>query len=316
MSKNGRTALARRTSVSYLLKGSVALSILVAVTACQAAVMKDKVEPEPTEPAFSFVGTWRYEAPRWEMLEDGEDYVMVGAAVRTLTFTESRWILHIVTIPNDLAPADLDLADETRSGTWGSVTGSTITKTFLDWNDEEDRPNDDPTNMILKYHIVSGDVVLMQHWHEYEPDERYAKMERVKSPEADLVGRWVQEFENEDEAWTREITLGADGSFRRLFTGHSPPSRHDVTGTYELDSDEKFIFVTITETLNNGELATGPFWAPGELLRFAYAPSNNRNLIVMSLPWREQLYDLDLGMKVDRPEVPYGDYFARPTKVE
>ena len=198
----------------------------------------------------------------------------------------------------------------------GSVTDSTITKTFLDWNDEEDRPEDEPTHVIRKYDI-SGDVVFMQPWHENEPTNRYVIVERVENPVADLVGRWVQISENENGPWMVAMTLGADGSFQRVYTEERtalPPL--DVTGTYELDPDEKYILVTITSTLGNGEAITGASWAPGEKLRFAYAPSNNPNLIVLSLPWWEQQYDSDLGMRVEHPENPHGAYWDRLTKVE
>ena len=322
MNGTGRIGVARSISVKYLLRASVALSILVTVTACQSAVMKDKPDPEPPEPAFSFVGTWRYETPRREMLVDGEDYVTVGAEVRTLTFTKSRWILHTITIPNDFAPPDLDLHDDASSGEWGSVMDSTITKTLLDWNDEEDRAHDEPTHVIRKYHVASGGLVLMQPWHDDQPDDPYVRVERVDDPEADLVGRWMQDFENEDEAWNVDMSLGADGSFRRVFTRARGPQelrRLEVTGTYELDMVEKFIHVTIAMTFGNGEPWSAeefPFWGPGESLRFAYAPSNNPNLIVMSMPWWEQMYDRDLEMKVDRPENRYGAYWDRLTKVE
>ena len=210
----------------------------------------------------------------------------------------------------------MDVNDHTEAGTWGSVTDSTITKTFLEYNDEEDRAHDEPTDVIRKYGI-SGDVVFMQPWHDNEPTEPYVRVERIKNPVADLVGRWVQDFEDEDEAWNVAMTLGADGSFRRVFTSES--LTHDVTGTYELDADEKFIHVTITLTLANGEprpAAEHSFWSPDEKPRFAYAPSNNPNLIVMSMPWEEQRYDPDLGMKVDTPENRYGAYRDRLTKAE
>ena len=308
--------------MKYLLRASAALAMIVSLAACERAVIKEP-EPDPVEPAFSFAGTWRYETPRWERLVDGEDHEIVGTEIHTVTFTKSRWIEHRITIPNDLAPPDMDVNDHTDAGTWGSVTDSTITKTFLDWNDEEDRPHDEPTLLIRKY-AISGDVVFMQPWHENEPTEQYVRVERVNNPVADLVGRWVQDVDNEDEAWNVVMTVGADGSFQRVYTSERGPedntvSTHDVTGTYELDSDEKFIHVTITSTLSNGELWTAadyPSWGPGAKLRFAYAPSNNPNLIVMSMPWREQQYDSDLGMKVENPENPYGAYWDRLTKVE
>ena len=310
-----RCQAARKIPVTYLLRLSAALAMIVSLAACERAVTNEP-EPDPMETTFSFVGTWRYETPRSEMLVDGEDYEIVGTEIHTVTFTKSRWIEHRITIPNDLAPPDMDVNDHTDSGTWGSVTDSTITKTFLDWNDEEDRPEDEPTHVIRKYDI-SGDVVFMQPWHENEPTNRYVIVERVENPVADLVGRWVQISENENGPWMVAMTLGADGSFQRVYTEERtalPPL--DVTGTYELDPDEKYILVTITSTLGNGEAITGASWAPGEKLRFAYAPSNNPNLIVLSLPWWEQQYDSDLGMRVEHPENPHGAYWDRLTKVE
>ena len=310
--------VARATSVKCLLRASAALAILAAVTACKAAVTKDSEPPGEPEVAFSFVGTWRYEQPRWEMLEEDEGHVIVGTDIRTLTFTKSRWIEHVITVPNDLAPPDMQLWDFADSGTWGSVTGSTITKTFLGWNDEEESPNDEPTHVVRKYHIVSGNLVLMQLWYHDEPDEDpYVRIERVNNPEADLVGRWVDD-DGENKV---VVSLGADGSFHRVFTRTVPLvdelNEHETTGTYELDTDEKFILVTLTQTLWDGEVRdVGPFWEPGEILRFAYAPSNIPTRIAFSNAWREQTYDPDLGMKVDIPENRYGAYWQRFRKVE
>lgn len=260
--------------------------------------------PTTTEP-LSLWGTWqRYTA--WEDDEDGWIEQVV-----TLTLTGTRFIEHIVRFDSNSREI-LDTWSE--QGGW-SDNGTTVTKIFFE--DEQEHPVD-------KHYVIVGDLLAVDHWGAWEPLEELDVFTRVQDPVADLAGRWVQDFEDEDEAWSVSMTVGADGSFRRVYSLEKTPDEdrlksHEITGTYELDTAEKFILVTITSTVGDGELWLSPdypFWSPGERLRFAYAPSNDPNLIVMSMPWWEQRYDRDQGMKVDRPENRYGAYWDRLTKVE
>ena len=250
-------------------------------------------------------GTWQRRSA-WDDDENGwiEE-------VLTLTFTGTRFITYTVMFNTDNGEI---LNTRSDQGGW-TGNGASVTTTFLE---------DDQEHSVDKRYVLAGDLLAVNPWWSDEPRQELDVFTRVQDPVDDLVGRWVQDFEEEDETWNVAMTLGADGSFRRVFTLEKTLDEDRikslaVTGTYELDTAEKFILVTITSTVADGELWTSPdrpFWSPGERLRFAYAPSNNPNLIVMSMPWWEQRYDFDQEMKVDIPEHRYGAYWDRLTKVE
>ena len=260
----------------------------------------------PTQPS-TLRGTWQ-RSTAWDDDEDGWIEQLV-----TLTFTATRFISHQVRFDTDTDSREI-LHTGSEQGGW-TGHGTSVTRVILE---------DDQEHSVDKQYVIVGDLLAINPWDAGEPLEELDVFTRVHDPVSDLVGRWVQDFEDENEAWNVTLTIGADGSFRRVFTRNRPLDTDrlkslDVTGTYELDAAEKFILVTITSTVGDGELWMAPdfpFWSPGERLRFAYAPSNNPDLILMSMPWWEQRYDHDQGMKVDRPENRYGAYWDRLTKVE
>ena len=249
----------------------------------------------------SLHGTWR-RSGAWTNDEDE-----TIESIDIITFTASRSISDGVEFNDD----NNEVLDTwTWSAGWiDHVSGGSATRI------------EPGHSAVVKQYVIAGDLLAINHWGDNEPREDFAVFTRVHDPIADLVGRWNLDYEDDDEAFNVKITIGDDGSFHRVFTLEKTSDEdriksHTVTGTYELDTAEKFIFVTITETLFDGELGDDPFWRSGEILRFAYAPSNNPTQILMSNPWSEQEYDHDQGMKVDNPEFPYGDYWERLTKVE
>ena len=251
----------------------------------------------------SLRGTWQG-GGAWYEEEDGtwrED-------IETLTFTESRFILYGESFNTDNNEI-FDTWDS--SGGWiDHVSGDSVTRI------------EHGHDAVVKQYVIAGDLLAINPWGDNESNNGFNVFTRVHDPVADLVGRWSRDYEDDEgRSGNITITIGADGSLQREYSpeillDEDDVLSHTVTGTYQLDTAEKFIFVTITETVVDGELSNNPFGSPGQILRFAYAPSNNPNQILMSIPWNEQEYDHAQGMTVDHPEHPYGAYWDRLTKVE
>ena len=276
-------------------------------------------EPPPAmDPARDLIGTYRAQI---DIVEGG------GLETVTLTFTPSRWIWHSTGVGYQ------------QSGGW-SISGSTVTKTWYDWDTQSIRS-------VAKQFSFDGTDLIVDPWDYGEPSEdaedreRYTKVENPLP--ASMIGSWAgPRYEDVDgtpmftETWryilraddTVTFEVVPEPDFVKIpFPGADPYPPECHHGTLTIDPSE--LFITFTDTTPNAaELPQAPNQVPnievfrGKTWRNAYAPTDRPDVIVMSTWWQEQLWpgeNLPVEEQIaavwrDNPRFPYGGYWLTLTR--
>ncbi|MDE0447380.1 MAG: Ig domain-containing protein [Spirochaetaceae bacterium] len=268
--------------------------------------------------ASSFDGTWQRRTEWWE--EDA----MVGTYIDTLTFTESRYILHRAHYRTGSTSVEYEWAG---SGTWES-TDTTLTRIWMhNQDDDDDAP--DVLTRVRKHYLWNEErtILCVQHW-EHDQEEldsaecdRHERVTRVPS----LAGMWTgdNEYENDDNGETVHqvfnLAFESDNSFRfdlEYTGGHEEVFR--IAGTWAPDPDRDFGFLVTVESVfktEYGEPEDLSHWR-GQVLRWSYAPTDKANKIQVSVYWDEHGWNPDKRQHTDdgNPRHPYGNYWLTMTR--
>jgi hypothetical protein len=264
-------------------------------------------EPPPAmDPARDLVGTYRAQI---DIVEGG------SLETVTLTFTPSRWIWHSTGVGYQ------------QSGGW-SVSGSTVTKTWYDWDTQSIRS-------VAKQLSFDGTDLIVDPWDWSDPSESVEDRERYTKVEnplpSSMIGSWAgPRYEDIDgtstftETW--RFILRADGTVTMevvpepefILTplpGADPEPPQCYHGTLTIDTSE--LFITFTDTTSNArernddnvQVFENKTW------RNAYAPTDRQDVIVMSTYWSEQLWPGEAAaVWRDNPRAPYGNYWLPLTR--
>ena len=247
-----------------------------------------------------------------------DDDTVQGLRRYTLAFTKERWIGHFAHFRAD---GTFDEEESyTQSGTW-TATDTEITRTWYD---------DGGLKSLPKAYSWGDDertVLYLKNWERENAfeDVDYWLYTKGEAPGADLTGTWRRErlevHEDDDgnitrafNTWTLEIT----GDTLTYTTTEQPEEDFGTdtmtvviqTGTLEQDTEEMFVWQTITEVSVNGQ----PDPSDGRIgLRLRWGYFQVANSLIMSPYWDEMRPDEDLGA-IDNPDVPFGDYWLRLAK--
>lgn len=277
----------------------------------QFRIVVEPVVVTPTTEESLMGAVWVHE-DGWQN-EDGPQ----GTRRYMLVFTKNRWIAHFAHVRAD---GTFDEGPSyTQSGTW-TATDTEIIRT---WKNDDLRSlpkayswgNDERTDLYLKNWERENDFDDVDYW-------LYTKRE---APGADLTGTWRRERLEEDEddngnitrvlrTWTLDITgdtltytftaqpeedFGTDTMFVEI-----------LTGTLEQDTEEMYVWQTVTAVSRDGQ----PDPSDGRIgLRLRWGYFQVANSLIMSPYWDELRPDDDLGA-IDNPDVPFGDYWLRLVK--
>ena len=289
-------------------------ALLVAVIGCKGTTpAEDPVEPPapPTTAQSLMTGAWQYTASYDYVNREGLEVTVTETA--TLTFTPSRWLVHIAW--EDTTERS---GDYVNSGGW-TVTGASS----IDWDrwiwGEEGREqefsnkefywgNEERTELFLNtWH--SDDALYFQRW------------TSAGATSADAMGTWHGEEDfrvrSAGETEYTPITelylmeVGAD-TFTHTETRIDPREGRSgdevITGTLEVDEAERFLWVTVTEVTYNGvPLDADDHPLLGARTRWAYYIVGGRMYLST---WLDEMdYDRETGnWIVGDPEFPYGHY--------
>ena len=247
-----------------------------------------------------------------------EDDIVQGPRRYMLVFTKERWIAHFAHIRAD--GTFHEGPSYTQSGEW-SATDTEITRTWKDDDMLRSLPkayswgNDERTALYLKNWERENDFDDVDYW-------LYTKRE---APGADLTGTWRRERLEEDEddngnitrvlrTWTLDIT---GDTLTYTFTeqpeedfGTDTMSVEILTGTLEQDTEEMYLWHTVTAVSRDGQ----PDPSDDRIgLRLRWGYFQVANSLIVSPFWDELRPDDDLGA-IDNPDVPFGDYWLRLVK--
>ncbi len=293
--------------------GTYPLTYTASTSGGESASLKFTVDVESSFSA-SFLGTWK-------MIEPFDDDGMTGTETYILTFTENRYVEYSVRRSTGTL-----IDDGVNSGTW-SYTEEFITRTWHEWDDDNDRPFVEPINVRKDYMWVEGgNVLFMKPWFsDAEGEERYSRYERVTDSIPSLAGVWnaENEYVNDDNGQTVyrvwKLAIDSDNSFRfdlEYTGGHEEV--FSIAGTWMPDPDRDFGFLVTVESVfktEYGEPEDLSHWS-GQVLRWAYAPTDNANKIQISVYWSEHGWNADQHQHTDdsNPRHPYGNYWLTMTR--
>ena len=294
---------------SYLSASFAVVFAVLLFGACAQAVKTVDPEPEPSQPAPTFIGTWST-LSGW--YKDNEH---LGNRRHTLTFTTKKRAIEVVEHICDPDQSCPDREDWASSGTW-SKTDTTITRTWLD--------DDELQNVVKNYYWgdEAGSVLLMNSWDNDRPEEgrEFKAYTRVADPGISLTGTWTWTYTDEEEDITRVVTytFAEDGTltYSRLRTERNNVRLLSLIGTYTHDLEKRVVLHTITsaQRTEDGEEASTTDIHTGHTLRSAYAPASDANTIALSPFSEEQAYDrvaMDWINDIDRPFGDYGRLFQK-----
>ena len=104
----------------------------------------------------------------WPVWHDDE---IVGSATAVLTFTDSRYVRYVLEENSDGTFID----DWTESGTW-DATDAMITRTWVDWDGDNNRWHTETTSVTKVYTWTEGGKVLfMEPWGNEEKTDAFAR---------------------------------------------------------------------------------------------------------------------------------------------
>ena len=299
MSKRRRKGSAGRTGLLFGMMVLV-IAFVTILGGCSSATPKAQAAPEEPGDAVepTLLGTWTTTGGHYN-----ENDEHIGSIKYTLTFTKSRWIEH------RLARLDDGTLDGQRatSGAW-EVDGSTITRTWLDYDDEQLVEK----SVGKQYVWASEDVVFIHQWPEDRAETRFWRYTRVRDPiPGSIVGTWgfEQPINREEGQSTGVYTFTID---ENTFTEHYVESGTTsevwiLRGSIRHVPDENQFHFTVNSGTANGiitdELST---MFIGHELRVAFAPTGIENQVAFSYYYHELKYDSTTDMWVNRHK--YGSY--------
>lgn len=255
----------------------------------------------------SFIGTWQ-STLGWE-----EDDRIVGTYTDTLTFTKNRYIQN----RSFYRTGETSTEDTwVHGGSWeANPTDRTLTRIWYHNHDDDDETPDRLTKVRKNYlWNVDRTVLCVEHWaadREHLDSSNCELYRRVASPPpAGLLGEWTGI--GHDDNWNIVITdtrftvsngrIEEDGRFIG-FT---------LTGTYEVNLEELFIMMTIEDALEDGNTSVldgDEQWWKGQVSRWAFAPTDDPNRIIVSTHYEEHEWLEQTQEWIDSTETPYGDYW-------
>jgi hypothetical protein len=256
--------------------------------------------PTPGAAPLPLQGTWQTTG-NWNHEDHGEI-----TEQKALTLTPSR-SLDVSTIYNDSNV----LVDHWTDHSGWSSSGTTISKTFLD---------DDVLQTVNKEFVIAGDFLAVHEWWKNEPTMSFQIWKRVHDPLPDLSGVWTSATERMDydtgQTIHRTFTNTMDSStgsfaFETVVSGAGRDEVFGYTGTFVVDSDELMFLVTVDSVSKvvHGEPEDLSHWS-GQVLRWAYAPTDHQSRVMVSVYWNEHGWDADRVQHTDgaHPRYPWGNY--------
>ena len=273
--------------IAYRWALLLAVAAAIALAGCRGATPATDPEPPeppaPPDPAALLVGTWTFTDP--------------DNLVQTLTFTGGaapRAIIHYAERDAD----DTVTAMSVETGTW-SVADGIVTRTF----------NDEGTTVHVPklYRLTDDGALIMQPWDwgEVSDDpEAMVTYAPVAAPLAGLIGPTWQWRRNEGAFTVSSmLTLNADGTFASVSTIPDGTVR-TLAGAYQWDAETltaALSDMTFTVHPPGGEPETNPWTADRDPFWYAFAPTNDPDVIVVSPPHLDHT----------QPYGQYGDYYDK-----
>ena len=304
----------RRAGAPALVALAVVLAL--ALSACS-GMMKALPESEETpEPEANIAGTWIAERK-----EDGwspcceEDVEYQISEKRTVTFTKSQFIQDTIFYDRNTMEVLDDYHDQ---GKYTLNADGTITKIWLqDHDDDDETPR--LRREVVKQYTLLEDELYLEDWFHDRPGASFDYHKRAAM--LDFEGTWIGDHEYEDDGViyvsTLTLTLAGDSfTYSEIeLTDGTEDRNFQINGTFEFDSEELFLSVTVAgATLNGDLLDTIDPWVPGTKLRFGVGPTDQPERIRLSRFYNEQQFNPAIGVWSDRPESPSGDYWQQMTK--
>ena len=253
-------------------------------------------EPPPAmDPARDLIGTYR---------------ATVDGDVVTLTFTRSRWIRHV-------ASQGLFVGCDDKSGGW-EATDAIVTKKWT----EIDEDGMIQTRSAAKAYAWGNDdrsVLLMDPWESAENGGNQRSYIRVDDPLPEtLTGVWKTVMVNErlthglEEEWS--YSINSDGTFTFMIDRPEVPgARSDFrvdADRWIVDQSEYFLTLRGTRSAAQPDNPANHYY--DKVFRNGYAPTNEKNQIVFSM-WFDEQMRTDLVWS-DNERHPYGCYWLILTR--
>ena len=237
----------------------------------------------------------------------------MGTSEHTLTFTKSRYVS--TTSEKDLGG---QVTDEYQlSGTW-RATDTTVTRTWYNWDEENDRRVNEPTRLAKNYLFAdAGGDLLIKPWIWDDPTDDYWRYTRVTNPIQNLLtGTWEWDCQECDPHERVTIIFSDDNSYTRRWvsTSDTSVSAFRQEGSYNHDVENGFILLmpsAVTSTENGEPVEVTKETEErfvGQTLRLAYAPTERPDVIAVSPYVIEQDWNPTTRMREDDSNYPYGDY--------
>ena len=293
MMRTYRYGVALQSCLMKPLWAVVPLVAVIAVLGCQQAMSPDPA-PEPEPPKPTLIGTWQFVSP-----EHDDDGTLVRTKTLTLTFTSAARFIEFYVVRR----LDGSIEDRWReTGTW-TTTQDTVTKTYYEWDEENDRRFEQPT--AVNKHYTWGDeareVLFIHPWGSNDDERHYVRGTRVEDPiPYPLTGTWTGFPYWDVDRKPLTFTFG-DAFTERYDDGEETFA---LAGEWRLDEDNLYFFVTVenaSATIDGVAVEDfDPTRFVGHELRYAFAPTGLANTILLS-PFRiERSYDAVTSMWVDR----------------
>lgn len=248
-------------------------------------------------PPATLRGTWR-QTEAWDDDEDG-----LVTQIRTLTFFGTRFVEH--NVRHDSLSGE-QVREWSEGGGW-TDTGTSVSKMYFE---------DDRMVTVDKHYVLAGDVLAINAWWAENPRAELdlSVFTRVQDPvPASIEGVWTHVVE--DGGWAYTLTVGDPFTYDEgdVDTAASVRSGFTLTGSSRHDRGNGFLFVTVEAAARTEDGSPDEDFDPAEFvgheLRFAYAPTDRPDKIVLS-PYDQELeYDGASSTWENRPDRPYGGYW-------
>ena len=271
------------------------VAAVIAMAGCRGATpATDPAPPAPPDPAALLTGTW-VQTSYYD--EDGRQW----RNVEVLTFTAAgRAILA------ESRYADGALAEQLADSAGWEATDSTVTQITYD-DDDDDPETPAVRHDLVKHYRWDGEALLMNKWGDSRAQaDDFDTYTRVADPLAGLIGATWEWRRNEGaRTATSTLTLNADGTFAHTRTVVGDSTVWTLAGSYRWDAAALAAVagddLTLTEHPPGGEPQTDPWTATVDPYRYAFAPTDDPDVIVVSAPHLDQT----------QPYGRYIDYYDR-----
>ena len=305
LTSGGRTMKYRHWTMLFAVA-----ALIVAVIGCTRTTPVEAPPEPPTTAESLMTGAWQFTVS--DSYRDREGLEVAFTETATLTFTPSRWLVHIAWEDSTERSGDY-----VNSGGW-TVTGANT----LDWGrwiwGEEGREQESSSKEFY-WGNEERTELFVNTWHAV--DTRYfQRWTSVTATSADVVGTWHGEenFRTRSEGEIeftpvtvlRLMEVGAD-TFKHTETRIDPREGRSgeqvLAGTLEVDEAERFLWVTVAQVTYNGVPVDADHPLLGTRTRWAYYIWGDK--MYLSFYWYEMDYDGDTEKWiVGDPEFPYGHY--------